>query len=67
MDLRRIGWEGVQWIQVAQDRDRWRVLVNTVMKLRVLAPRSYLQWNVNVRKVTQGSASVMLLETPVII
>jgi hypothetical protein len=31
---------GVEWIQLAQDRDRWRVLVNTVMNLRVLAPRS---------------------------
>jgi hypothetical protein len=40
MDLREIGWEGVEWIQVAQDRDRWRALVNTVMNLLVLAPRS---------------------------
>jgi hypothetical protein len=31
---------GVEWIQLAQDRDRWRALVNTVMNLRVLAPRS---------------------------
>jgi hypothetical protein len=31
---------GVEWVQLAQDRDRWRDLVNTVMKLRVLAPRS---------------------------
>jgi hypothetical protein len=30
----------VEWIQLAQDRDRWRALVNTVMILRVLAPRS---------------------------
>jgi hypothetical protein len=40
MDLREIGWESVVWIQLAQDRDRWRALVNTVMNLRVLAPRS---------------------------
>jgi hypothetical protein len=40
MDLRKIDWGSVDWIQVAQDRDRWRVLVNTVMNLRVLAPRS---------------------------
>jgi hypothetical protein len=40
MDLREIGWESVDWIQLAQDRDRWRALVNTVMNLRVLAPRS---------------------------
>jgi hypothetical protein len=40
MDLRETGWGSVEWIQLAQDRDRWRVLVNTVMNLRVLAPRS---------------------------
>jgi hypothetical protein len=40
MDLRKIGWGSVDWIQLAQDRDRWRALVNTVMNLRVLAPRS---------------------------
>jgi hypothetical protein len=34
MDFREIGWEGVDWIHLAQDRDRWRALVNTVMKLR---------------------------------
>jgi hypothetical protein len=40
MDLRETGWGWVEWIQVAQDRDWWRALVNTVMNLRVLAPRS---------------------------
>jgi hypothetical protein len=40
MDLREIGWGGVEWIQLAQDWDWWRALVNTVMNLRVLAPRS---------------------------
>jgi hypothetical protein len=40
MDLREIGWGSVDWIQLAQDRDRWRDLVNTVMNIRVLAPRS---------------------------
>jgi hypothetical protein len=40
MDLREIGWGSVWWIQFAQDRDRLRALVNTVMNLRVLAPRS---------------------------
>jgi hypothetical protein len=39
-DLREIGWGSVDWIQLAQDRDRWRALVNTVMNLRVLAPQS---------------------------
>jgi hypothetical protein len=32
MDLREIGWGSAKWIQLAQDRDRWRFLVNTVMK-----------------------------------
>jgi hypothetical protein len=40
MDLREIGWGSVDWIQLAQDRDRWRAVVYTVMNLRVLAPRS---------------------------
>jgi hypothetical protein len=35
MDLREIGWDGVDWIDLAQDRDRWRAHVNTVMNLRV--------------------------------
>jgi hypothetical protein len=39
MDLREIGWGSVEWIQLAQDRDRWRALVNTVMDFRVLVPR----------------------------
>jgi hypothetical protein len=40
MDLRKIGSGSVDWIQLAQDRDWWRALVNTVMNLWVLAPRS---------------------------
>jgi hypothetical protein len=42
MDLREIGLGGggVEWIHLAQDRDRWRVVVNAVMNLRVLEPRS---------------------------
>jgi hypothetical protein len=39
MDLRETGWGSVDWIQLAKDRDWWRALVNTVMNLRVLAPR----------------------------
>jgi hypothetical protein len=35
MDLREIGWDGLDWIDLAQNRDQWRALVNTVMNLRV--------------------------------
>jgi hypothetical protein len=35
MDLGEIGFGDVNWIDLAQDRDRWRALVNTVMNLRV--------------------------------
>jgi hypothetical protein len=35
IDLREIGWDGMGWIDLAQDRDQWRALVITVMKLRV--------------------------------
>jgi hypothetical protein len=35
MDLREIGWDGVDWIDMARDRDQWRALVNTVLNLRV--------------------------------
>jgi hypothetical protein len=33
MDRREIGWGGMNWIDVAQDRDHWMALVNTVMNL----------------------------------
>jgi PAS domain-containing protein len=35
MDIREIGWDGVDWIELAQDRGQWRALVNTVMNLQV--------------------------------
>jgi hypothetical protein len=35
IDLREIGWDGIDWIDLAQDRDQWRALVNTVMNIRV--------------------------------
>ena len=35
MDLQELGCRGMDWMELAEDRDRWRVLVNTVMNLRV--------------------------------
>jgi hypothetical protein len=35
IDLRETGWDGMDWINLAQDRDQWRALVNMVMNLRV--------------------------------
>jgi hypothetical protein len=35
IDLRGTGWDGMDWIKLAQDMDQWRALVNTVMNLRV--------------------------------
>jgi hypothetical protein len=40
MDLREIVWGDVEWAHLAQDRVRWRAVVNAVMNLRVLAPLS---------------------------
>ena len=34
MDIQEVGCEGMDWIDLAEDRDRWRALVNTVMNLR---------------------------------
>jgi hypothetical protein len=36
MDLREIGWGGMDWTDLAQDRNKWRALVNTLMNLRIL-------------------------------
>jgi hypothetical protein len=35
MDLREIGWDGVDWIDMAKDRDQWSALVKTALNLRV--------------------------------
>jgi hypothetical protein len=35
MDIRELGWDGMDWIELPQDRDQWRALVNTVLNVRV--------------------------------
>jgi hypothetical protein len=35
MDIQEVGWEGKEWTDLAQDRDRWRAFVNAVMNLQV--------------------------------
>jgi hypothetical protein len=35
MDLRKMIWDTIDWIYVAENRDQWRALVNTALKLRV--------------------------------
>jgi hypothetical protein len=35
MDLREVGWVGMDWIDLAEDTDRWRAVLNAVMNLRV--------------------------------
>jgi hypothetical protein len=35
MDFREIGWDCVHWLDMAQDREQWRALVNAVLNLRV--------------------------------
>jgi hypothetical protein len=35
IDLREIEWDGMDWIDLAQDRDQWRALVKAIMNLRV--------------------------------
>jgi hypothetical protein len=35
MGLRELGWDSVHWIDMAQDRDKWKAVLNTVLNLRV--------------------------------
>jgi hypothetical protein len=36
MDFKEIGWDGVDWIDMTQDGDQWRALVNTILNLKML-------------------------------
>jgi hypothetical protein len=38
MDVRELGWGGMDWIHLAKPRDQWRALVNTVINIRVVVP-----------------------------
>jgi hypothetical protein len=51
MDLREVGWGDVVWIGLAQDRNRWRTLVNSVLNLQV---------PYNAGKLSSGPATVGL-------
>lgn len=35
MDFKEVEWEGINWIELAKDRERWRVLLNGVMRLDI--------------------------------
>jgi hypothetical protein len=56
MDLRENTWGGVEWIRLAQDRDRWRA----VMNLRVLAARSYYLRGSDQKSLVWGTELQML-------
>jgi hypothetical protein len=57
MDFREIGWDGIDWFELAQDRNQWRALVNTVMNLRVfLNCWEFLEWLHNWQLLRKRSA-----------
>jgi hypothetical protein len=53
--LRDIGWDGVDWMDMAQDRDQWRALVNMILNLRV--PQNAGKFLSGWRLLKKGSAS----------
>jgi hypothetical protein len=57
IDLGEIGWDGMDWVDLAQDRDQWRALVNTVMNLWVpYNPGKFFKWLHNWQLLMKGSA-----------
>jgi hypothetical protein len=57
MDLREIGWDGMDWIDLAQDRAQWRALLTTVMNLGgSIKCWEILEWLQNWRFLQKGSA-----------
>jgi hypothetical protein len=55
----------VEWIHLAEDGDRWRAVVNAVMNLRVVAPRSYLYiYGIRHNKTTRITNTVVYLHQP---
>jgi hypothetical protein len=51
MELTEIEWEGVDWIHFAQDSDQWRILVNEVMKLRLVISVGFCRWCVSIERI----------------
>jgi hypothetical protein len=55
MDFREIGWDGVDWIDMVQDRDRWIALSNKVLNLDSMKCWEVLEWLHNWRLLKKGS------------
>jgi transcription termination factor 2 len=57
MDRRDIGWDCVDWTDMARDTDQWRALMNTVLNLGVHKMLEVLEWLHNWRLLKKGSAA----------
>jgi hypothetical protein len=44
MDVGETGWGGMKWIDLANDRDQWRAVLNTVMNIRFYKMQRILEW-----------------------